>query len=143
MTKTLQLLLVDDEKDFLDATEKRLLRRGYAVETATDCAGAGRILENRPVDVVILDVMLPDRSGLLLLKEIRQKWPRTAVLLLSGHASIQCGVQGIEHGAYDYCLKPIELDELVDKIELARRDMPPPAGPDAGGPPPDTRPRWP
>lgn len=122
MSDKFNILLVDDEKDFLDLTTKRLMRRGYNVRSATTCAEALPIIESDWPAVVVLDVMLPDRDGIDFLKEIKQKRPSAIVILLTGHASMQAGRQSMEYGANDYCLKPIELDELIEKIEIAYRE---------------------
>lgn len=122
MKEKIHVLLVDDEADFLSVTEKRLGRKGYEVQSALSCAAAGTIIDSRWPDIVVLDVMLPDRNGIDFLKEIKGKYPGLPVLLLSGHASVQSGIQGIEYGAYDYCLKPCEFDELVEKIKVACRE---------------------
>jgi two-component system, OmpR family, response regulator len=122
MNKTINILLVDDEADFLSVTEKRLARKGYAVQSTTTCAQAAKIIDGGWPNVVVLDVMLPDKNGIEFLKEIKAKQPGLPVLLLSGHASVQSGIKGIEYGAYDYCLKPVEFDELVEKIGVACRD---------------------
>lgn len=123
MDDKLKILLVDDERDFLETTTKRLVRRGYEVRSAMSCSEALELIGSGWPDVVVLDVMLPDRDGILCLKEIKQKWPSLAVILLTGHASMQAGRQSLEYGANDYCLKPIELDELVEKIKIAHREM--------------------
>lgn len=115
----IKILLVDDEKDFTDVMGKRLAKRGYEVTSAGSCAEARTVLETGWPRIVILDVMLPDMDGVHFLSEIKQKWPDVTVILLTGHASVQMGVKGIENGAYDYCLKPIELDELIEKINIA------------------------
>jgi len=117
-----KLLLVDDEKDFLETTTKRLARRGYDVRSAMKCSDAIELIGSGWPEVVVLDVMLPDRDGILCLKEIKQKWPSLVVILLTGHASMQAGRQSLEYGANDYCLKPIELDVLVEKIKIAYRE---------------------
>lgn len=119
MNNKITILLVDDEQDFLETTTKRLSRRGYEVRSAVNCSDAIRSIEGGPPDVIVLDVMLPDRDGIQCLKEIKQKWPAIIVILLTGHASMQAGRQCLEYGANDYCLKPIELDELVEKIKIA------------------------
>lgn len=118
-----RILLVDDEADFLQTTQKRLLRRGFEVRTAGTCAEALREVETGWPQVVVLDVMLPDTGGIECLKMIKQKSPGLTVVMLTGHASVQAGLLGMEHGAGDYCLKPIELDELVEKIEIAYKAM--------------------
>lgn len=119
MNNKITILLVDDEQDFLETTTKRLSRRGYEVRSAVNCSDAIRSIEGSPPEVIVLDVMLPDRDGIQCLKEIKQKWPTIIVILLTGHASMQAGRQCLEYGANDYCLKPIELDELVEKIKIA------------------------
>lgn len=122
MNEKIHILLVDDEADFLSVTEKRLGRKGYEVKSALSCAAAAPIIDGGWPDIVVLDVMLPDKNGIEFLKEIKGKHPGLPVLLLSGHASVQSGIQGIEYGAYDYCLKPVEFDELVEKIKVACRE---------------------
>ncbi len=122
MTNDIQILLVDDELDFLETTSKRLKRRGYAVKTATTCAAALQELENGWPQVVILDVMLPDKDGILFLREIKQAWPALIVILLTGHASMEAGLKSVEYGAHDYCLKPVEFEDLLEKIEIAVRE---------------------
>lgn len=122
MDKKINILLVDDEKDFLETTTKRLARRGYEVKSAMNCSDAIQEIESGWPEIVVLDVMLPDRDGIQCLKEIKEKWPSVVVILLTGHASMQAGRQSLEYGANDYCLKPIELDELVEKIKIAYRE---------------------
>jgi DNA-binding NtrC family response regulator len=119
MNKKINILLVDDEEDFLETTMKRLARRGYEARSTMNCSEAIQIIGSGWPEVVVLDVMLPDRDGIQCLKEIKQRWPSIVVILLTGHASMQAGRQCLEYGANDYCLKPIELDELVEKIKIA------------------------
>lgn len=119
MEKILKILFVDDEPDFLETIIKRLSRRGYPAQSALNCDAAFQILETGWPDVVVLDVMLPGKDGIQCLREIKQAWPEITVILLTGHASIKAGLQGLEYGANDYCLKPIELDELIEKITIA------------------------
>ncbi len=122
MGRTLRILLVDDEEDFLEATSKRLRRRGFEVRTATRCGEALPVVEGRWPDVVVLDVMLPDMDGLACLRAMKRSSPRLPVVMLTAHASLQAGLSGIEQGASDYCLKPIELDALVEKLRIAVED---------------------
>lgn len=128
MERPLRILLVDDEEDFLEATSKRLRRRGFEVRTATRCEEAMREVEAGWPGVVVLDVMLPDTNGMDCLRRMKRAAPRLPVVMLTAHASLEAGLQGIEQGASDYCLKPIELEELVEKIQIAAED--------AGGRPP-------
>jgi len=119
MEPPLRILLVDDEEDFLEATSKRLRRRGFEVRTATRCEAAMREVEAGWPGVVVLDVMLPDTNGMECLRWMKRAAPRLPVVMLTAHASLQAGLEGIEQGASDYCLKPIELEELVEKIQIA------------------------
>lgn len=119
MTDNIRVLLVDDEPDFIEMTAKRLARRGFIVEQAGDCGEGLARLAAAPVDVVVLDVMLPDLDGVQCLRKMKESWPAVAVILLTGHASIPAGLQSVEFGANDYCLKPIEFEELVEKIQIA------------------------
>jgi DNA-binding response OmpR family regulator len=116
------ILLVDDEEDFLETTSLRLRRRSFDVRTAARWAQALPELEAGWPQVVVLDVMLPDVDGLECLRRIKALAPRLPVVMLTGHASLQASMQGLEHGASDYCLKPIELDELVEKLIIAHKD---------------------
>lgn len=118
----ISVLLVDDELDFLEITAKRLARRGFDVRTAMTCGEGLAALAAGPVDILVLDVMLPDMDGIQCLREVKRLYPRQAVILLTGHASMEAGLRSMEYGASDYCLKPVELEELVDKIEIVYRD---------------------
>ncbi len=116
-----RILLVDDEEEFLRTLAKRLDRRGLDVQAVSNGLSALESLETRPVDVVVLDVKMPDMDGLEVLEVIRRKHPGTAVIMLTGHADVEAAVQGLSHGAFDYLMKPISIDELVYKIEDASR----------------------
>ena len=122
----LRLLLVDDEVEFLEPMKARLERRGLACTTATSGEAALRLLESERFDCAVVDVKMPGMDGLELLRRMRRTWPETAVVLLTGHASVELGVQGMELGAFEYLLKPIELDDLLDTVRRAaagaRRD---------------------
>jgi DNA-binding NtrC family response regulator len=122
----LRLLLVDDEVEFLEPMKARLERRGLVCATATSGEAALRVLESERFDCAVVDVKMPGMDGLELLRRMRRTWPETAVVLLTGHASVELGVQGMELGAFEYLLKPVELDDLLDTVRRAaagaRRD---------------------
>ncbi|KAB1442901.1 response regulator [Pseudodesulfovibrio senegalensis] len=115
------LLMVDDEQDFLRTMEKRLSRRGMNVATASSGAEALDRLEQFSADVVVLDVKMPGMDGIETLKAIRQKHPLTEVIMLTGHASMNVAVEGMQLGAFHYLMKPAEINELVFKIEDAHK----------------------
>lgn len=117
-----KILLVDDETDFLETMARRLRRRGFEVHTASDCADALAEVGSGWPDVVVLDVMLGEADGIECLMRMKRIAPTLPVIMLTGHASLQSSILGLEHGASNYCLKPIELDELVEKIIIACKE---------------------
>jgi DNA-binding NtrC family response regulator len=115
----IKVLLVDDEADFLRTLSKRLTMRKLEVCTATSGEEGLRVLESQPVDVVVLDVRMPGMDGIQTIKEIRKRYPKVEVILLTGHADIECSIEGMNYGAFDYLLKPVAIDELLYKIQDA------------------------
>ena len=115
----LRLLLVDDEVEFLEPMEARLKRRKIACHTAESGAAALELLKQHTFDCAVVDVKMPGMDGLDLLRRMRQDYPALPVILLTGHASVELGVQGMELGAFEYLMKPIDLDELLDTIRRA------------------------
>ena len=114
-----RVLIVDDEPDFLETIVKRLLKRKIDATGVDSGKEALEILEREPFDVVILDIRMPGMDGIDTLKEIKRKRPLMEVILLTGHASVESGMQGIQYGAFDYVMKPAEIDELLEKIRQA------------------------
>ena len=114
--KHIRLLLVDDEDDFRQAMAKRLVRRGLDCDQAANGNKCLSILEKKPMDVVVLDVKMPGMSGIDVLQNITGTYPKTEVILLTGHATTFDGIEGIKSGAFDYLMKPIELEHLYTKI---------------------------
>jgi DNA-binding response OmpR family regulator len=115
----IRILVVDDEPDFLKLIERRLTKRNVDVETVGTGEEALAFLKNTPVDVVVLDVRMPGMNGIETLKEIRKRFRDVEVILLTGHGSMQSGVEGISQGAYDYILKPFSIDNLLERIRAA------------------------
>ncbi len=117
--KNIRLLLVDDEVDFRRTLAKRLTKRGIIPEQAENGQECLSVLEKNPMDVVVLDVKMPGMNGIEVLDHIKKKHPKTEVILLTGQATTQDGVEGIKSGAFDYLSKPIELEHLLGKIQQA------------------------
>lgn len=115
----IKILLVDDEADFVETMTKRFGIRKMPVTSASSGAEALQLVEAQDYDVVILDVRMPGMDGLEVLRQIRLKRPLTEVIMLTGHASLEAGMQGMSLGAYDYVLKPADFDELLDKVRRA------------------------
>ncbi|MBI5248161.1 MAG: response regulator [Desulfomonile tiedjei] len=111
-----KVLLVDDEQDFVESLGDRLESRGFKVSKClSGDAGLARLREG-PVDVVILDVLMPGKDGIQTLREIKQMNPLIEVIMLSGHSTIETAIEGLKLGAFDYLLKPSETTDLIGKI---------------------------
>jgi DNA-binding NtrC family response regulator len=115
----IHLLLVDDEPDFKEIMQKHLSRMGIRLNVSGCCLDALETLKNQTVDVVIMDMNMPGMDGIQCLRKVKESWPLIEVIILTGHASVKSGIAGMESGAFDYCLKPIDVLELIEKIELA------------------------
>ncbi|MFH1350950.1 MAG: ATP-binding protein [Pseudomonadota bacterium] len=115
----ISILLVDDEDEFRQTIAKRMEKRGIIPEQARNGEECLDILERKPVDVVVLDVKMPGMNGIEVLNHIKKRHPKTEVILLTGHATTQDGVEGIKSGAFDYLIKPIRLEQLLGKIQQA------------------------
>lgn len=114
------LMLVDDEIPFVEAMEKRLKKRNYIVITANEGQEALDLLENnKNIDVIILDVKMPGLDGIETLKEIKKRIPLAEVIMLTGHATVETAIDGMKFGAYDYLMKPCDIEQLLAKIEEA------------------------
>lgn len=117
------VLLVDDEVPFVETMAKRLAKRALAVDTAfsgkealeTLASGGG----SDQTEVVILDVKMPGMDGLETLAAIKASHPNLEVIMLSGHATLENAIKGMEAGAFDYLIKPCEIDLLIAKVEEA------------------------
>jgi two-component system OmpR family response regulator len=115
----IKMLWVDDEPDSLDAMIKRLQARGIDATGVESGDKALQVLESRDPDVIILDVKLPGMDGIETLREIKKKKPLAEVIMLTGQASVESGIQSMQLGAFDYVMKPIALDELLEKVRQA------------------------
>ncbi len=115
----MRIMLVDDEERFLQTTQKLLARQGLDVLTAASGMEALEKLNAQEIDVVILDVKMPGMDGVAALREIKKLFPLVEVIMLTGHATVDSAVDGLKAGAFDYLMKPTEIDELVTKAREA------------------------
>ncbi|KAB1442846.1 response regulator [Pseudodesulfovibrio senegalensis] len=114
------ILFVDDEAGFVDAMCRRLSRRNMFVHKAFEGEGALNLLaEHNGIDVVVLDMKMPGRDGMSVLEDIRQGYPQVEVIMLTGHGTVESAIEGMHKGAYDYLLKPCDIEVLVDRIHQA------------------------
>jgi DNA-binding NtrC family response regulator len=117
--ESFRVLLVDDEEEFLDTLVKRLRLRKVQAFGARSGPEALEFLDRNLVDVVVLDVKMPDMDGIEALRSIKMRHPLTEVIMLTGHASLEVAIEGMEAGAFDYLMKPINIDELLYKVQDA------------------------
>ena len=115
----LRVLAVDDEADFIETLVKRFTYRQIPVTPAPGGRQALELLAAQDFDVVILDMRMPGLDRLATLKEIKKRHPLVEVIILTGHASVESGMQGMSLGAYDYVLKPVDFGELLEKARKA------------------------
>jgi len=115
-----KILLVDDEKDFLEVMSERIEARGMEVTTAESANTALEQVESGGFDAIILDLMMPGMDGLETLKAIKKKNPDLQVILLTGHATIEKGIEAMKLGAMDFIEKPADLDKLTAIIKKAQ-----------------------
>jgi two-component system, NtrC family, sensor kinase len=119
----MNVLLVDDEKHFREILVKRLNQRGMVALQASNGEEALRLLEEKPVSVIVMDVKMPKMNGIETLRHVKERYPATEVIMLTGHASTRDGVDGIKSGAFDYLTKPIEFEQLLRKIRQAQNKI--------------------
>ncbi len=115
-----KVLLVDDEQDFLETLSNRLELRGLKVSTVTSGEQAIVEAKEQDFDAIIVDLSMPGIDGLETLKRIKADNPHAEIIMLTGHASVQSGVEAMKMGAEDFLQKPVELSELMSKISQAK-----------------------
>lgn len=115
----IKLMLVDDEENFRNAIGRRLTKRGFQPAYAQSGKECLSLLENERMHIIVMDVKMPGLNGLATMDAVKQHYPKTEVILLTGNASTPDGVEGIKAGAFDYLSKPVELEHLILKIQQA------------------------
>lgn len=114
-----KVIVIDDEVDFVDTMVKRLKDKGLESYGAMNGPEGLDLVESKDPDVVVLDVKMPKMSGIEVLREIKKKKPLTEVIMLTGHGSVEAGIQGLQLGAYNYVMKPVPFNELLNLIVQA------------------------
>jgi len=114
------VLIVDDEQEFRETISQRLQNRGFNVNTAANGKEALDSLEGYIYDAIVLDMLMPEMDGIETLKRIRQTHPEMQIILLTGHATVQKGVEAVKLGAMDFLEKPADIETLTAKIQEAK-----------------------
>ena len=117
--KQIKLLLIDDEKGFVDVISKRMFKRNIDVTKAYSGTEALQALRKEDFDVTVLDLKMEDMDGIEILKIFKKIAPDLPVIMLTGHGSEEAARDGIRFGAFDYLTKPCDIEELIVKIKEA------------------------
>lgn len=117
----LRVLLVDDDDDFRNVLTERLRMRHLKISAVGSGPEAIGIMQQQGFDVVVLDLRMPEMDGIEVLRRIKEIQPRVEVVLLTGYASMESGIDGMRLGAFDYLVKPCGIEELISKIKNACR----------------------
>ncbi len=115
----LKVLLVDDEEEFVTTLAERLELRNITTRIATDGGQALQIIQTDKPPVVVLDVMMPGIGGLDILQQIKHNHPEIQIILLTGQGSTKDGIKGMRMGAFDYMVKPVQIEDLIKKMREA------------------------
>jgi DNA-binding NtrC family response regulator len=119
---TFRILVVDDEVDFLETIVNRLQKRKLEVVGVTSGEEALKSMKEQLFDVILLDIKMPGgMDGIEVLREIKKLQPLAEVILLTGHASVETSIEGMKLGAFDYLLKPVKFEDLLEKMAEAFR----------------------
>ena len=116
-----RVLIVDDEKDFVEIFALRLEEAGEQISAAHSGKECLKILSEKEIDVVILDIRMPGMDGIETLIEIKKGYPLVEVIMLTGHGTTETAVEGMKLGAFDYLMKPADFNDLAAKLEAARK----------------------
>ena len=114
------ILLVDDEEPFVETITKRLTKRNFAVIASYNGKEAlTQLDQDQSIEVVVLDVKMPGMDGIETLREIKRHHPLVEVIMLTGHATVESAIEGMKLGAFDYLMKPCDIDQLAGKVKEA------------------------
>jgi len=113
--KKMKLMLVDDEERYLLTTAKLIEKMGIDVITAQSGEQALNLLRTHTIHVAIVDVKMPGMDGFKTLQAIKTLYPPVEVILLTGHATMDSAIEGLQFGAFDYVMKPADISDIVNK----------------------------
>ncbi len=118
----MRLLVVDDDTVFREELSELLEEDGHRVARAPSVQKALEVLEQEEFDLVFTDLKMPRHSGLELLSDVRRRWPRTMVVVVTGFATVETAIEAMKLGAFDYVRKPFQLSQIHHTLELARQE---------------------
>jgi DNA-binding NtrC family response regulator len=115
-----KVLIIDDEQEFTEALAERMTNRGMTVSTSSSAIEGLQSVEEQSFDVVVLDLQMPEMDGIETLKILKKKKPELQVILLTGHATVEKGIEAMKLGAMDLLEKPADMTTLTEKIKKAQ-----------------------
>ena len=115
-----KVLIIDDEQEFTEALAERMTNRGMTVSTSSSAVEGLKNVEEKSFDVVVLDLQMPEMDGIETLKILKKKRPELQVILLTGHATVEKGIEAMKLGAMDLLEKPADVTTLTEKIKKAQ-----------------------
>jgi two-component system KDP operon response regulator KdpE len=117
MKQAAKILVVDDERTVRLMLETALRAQGYRVQTAANGQSALEQVEQEEFDLLLLDLQLGDSDGIEVLQSVKDRWPDTEVILLTAHGSVNSAIAALRYGAYDYLLKPAQVNDIRERVE--------------------------
>ena len=123
--RKINILILDDESEIRAEINEFLSSRDILVKEASKPSEAFRILAAQPVDIAILDIRLPEMSGIDVLRNIRRQYPEVQAIMMSGHGDMDSVIHALRLGAVDYFQKPFKLNEFIEKVEARFKSHPP------------------
>ena len=116
------VLLVDDEEQFLKVFSQRLEGRGLKIDTSTTGEDAIKRVKGKEFDAIVLDLVMPGISGIETLQRLRSENPDLQIIILTGHGTVEKGIEAMKAGAVDFLEKPADMDKILAKISEAKRE---------------------
>ena len=115
-------MLVDDEVPLVETMAKRLATRNFEIIKAFSAEeGLEKLKDNQNLDVIVLDIKMPGMDGIEALKKIKKQTPLVEIIMLTGNATIESAIDAMKLGAYDFLMKPFDIEELAGKVEAAAK----------------------
>jgi len=126
MDRQLEILVLDDEEIVCARLKPALEKEGYRVETFTDSRQAKQVLEKRCFDIVVTDLKMAEVDGMQLFRAVKEKWPQTRVIIISGFATVDVTREAFQAGVRDVIAKPFKISQLKDLIKKVAAEIGPP-----------------